>query len=71
MPDVRYWNDDQMRQGLMESGRRVLAQLEAELAGQGGVIAIEPESGSYWIRATLGKTQVVVRESTGDTIINI
>ena len=55
MPEVRYWNDDRARQELMEKGRGVLAQLQEDLAGRDGVIAIEPESGSYWIGATLGK----------------
>jgi hypothetical protein len=55
MPDVRYWSDDGAREALMEQGRRVLASLRGKLEGRSGVIAIEPESGAYWIGPTLGK----------------
>jgi hypothetical protein len=55
MPDVRYWSDERARKALMDEGRHVVAQVQSELEGRSGVIAIEPESGAYWIGATLGK----------------
>jgi hypothetical protein len=55
MPDVRYWTDAGAREALMEKGRRVCAQIRGELGERSGVIAVEPESGAYWIGPTLGK----------------
>jgi hypothetical protein len=54
MPDTRYWNDGAARQELMEQGRAVLAGLRAEL-GHSGVVAIEPQSGEWFVGATLGR----------------
>jgi hypothetical protein len=55
MPDVRYWKDEKARQALLEKGRQALARIQGELADQNGVVAIEPESGVYWVGRTLGK----------------
>jgi hypothetical protein len=54
MPETRYWNDKAARQGLMEQGRALLAGLRAEL-GPSGVVAIEPQSGEWFVGATLGQ----------------
>ena len=55
MPEGHYWNDESARQGLMERGREVLEQLRAQLDGQSGVVAIEPESGDWFVGETLGQ----------------
>jgi hypothetical protein len=55
MPETRYWSDEHSRQGLMEQGRAAMAQLQPDLAGQSGVVAIEPESGDWFVGATLGQ----------------
>ena len=55
MPEVRYWSDERARQELMERGRAALAEVRAQLAGQTGVVAIEPESGDWFVGATLGQ----------------
>ena len=63
MPEVRYWSDEGARQGLMEQGRAAMEQVAAQAAaqarrqldGQHGVVAIEPESGDWFVGATLGQ----------------
>ena len=59
MPEIRYWSDEGARQGLMEQGRQVRERIQAQLAaharGQSGVVAIEPESGDWFVGATLGQ----------------
>ena len=55
MPEVRYWSDESARQGLLERGRETLERVRAQLAGQSGVVAIEPESGDWYVGATLGQ----------------
>jgi hypothetical protein len=55
MPEVRYWNDEGARQGLIERGREALERLGAQLDGQSGVVAIEPESGDWFVGETLGQ----------------
>ena len=55
MPEVRYWNDERARQALMEQGRAALTAVRAQLDGQTGVVAIEPESGNWFVGETLGQ----------------
>ena len=55
MPDVRYWDDEGARQELMERGRRAYERIRGQLSGQSGVVAIEPDSGDYYIGPTLGQ----------------
>ena len=58
MPEVRYWSDESARLGLMEQGRAVLERVSADLGGQLGIVAIEPESGDWFVGATLGQANV-------------
>ena len=55
MPEVRYWSDEGARQALMERGRAILAEVRVRLEGQTGVVAIEPESGDWFVGETLGQ----------------
>jgi hypothetical protein len=55
MPDTRYWDDAQAREALMERGRQAFEHIRERLEGQDGVVAIEPESGTYFVGPTLGK----------------
>jgi hypothetical protein len=55
MPDVRYWSDEGARQALMEKGRRAFERIQGQLNGQSGVVAVEPDSGDYFVGPTLGK----------------
>jgi hypothetical protein len=55
MADVSIWEDKKARANFEARGRARLEELKAELEGQAGVVAIEPESGDYFVGATLGK----------------
>jgi hypothetical protein len=55
MPEVRYWSDERARQALVERGRATLAGLRSELDGQSGVVAVEVESGDWFVGETLGQ----------------
>jgi hypothetical protein len=55
MADVAMWQDKQVRAAFEDKARARLEELQAELEGQTGVVAIEPESGDYFVGATLGK----------------
>ena len=55
MADVTMWTDKKVKAEFEAKARARLEALEAELAGKEGVVAIEPESGDYFVGATLGK----------------
>ena len=55
MPEIRYWSDEGARQGLMEQGRAVLERVRAQLDGSSGIVAVEPESGDWFVGETLGQ----------------
>ena len=55
MPEIRYWSDEGARQALIEQGRAMLERVRSQLDGQRGVLAIEPESGDWFVGETLGQ----------------
>ena len=55
MPDIVYWNDRRAREALLEKGRAVYVRTRGQLGEQSGVVAIEPESGDYFVGRTLGQ----------------
>ena len=55
MADVTLWTDNQAKAAFEAKAQARLEELQADLAGQEGVVAIEPESGEYFVGATLGK----------------
>lgn len=55
MADVTLWQDKQARTDFEAAARARLGELEEEIAGLEGVIALEPESGDFFVGATLGK----------------
>jgi len=55
MADVTMWTDKKVKAEFEAKAQARLEALSAELAGKEGVVAIEPESGEYFIGATLGK----------------
>ena len=55
MADVTLWTDKKAKAAFEAKARARLEELQADLAGQEGVVAIEPESGEYFVGATLGK----------------
>ena len=55
MADVMMWTDKQARAAFKAKAQARLEALTGELRGETGVVAIEPESGEYFVGATLGK----------------
>jgi hypothetical protein len=55
MADVAMWQDKTVRAEFEARARARLEELKAELQGKAGVVAVEPESGDYFVGATLGK----------------
>jgi glutathione S-transferase len=55
MADVTMWTDKKVKAAFEANARARLEELQAELAGEVGIVGIEPESGEYFVGATLGK----------------
>jgi hypothetical protein len=55
MADVAMWQDKKVRAEFDAKAKTRLEELKGELDGQTGVVAIEPESGEYFVGASLGK----------------
>jgi len=55
MADPTLWTEKGARAAFEARARAALESLKPELQGQTGVIALEPESGEYFVGATLGK----------------
>jgi hypothetical protein len=55
MADVAMWQDRKVRAEFDARAKARLHELQNELAGKTGVVGIEPETGDYFVGATLGK----------------
>jgi len=55
MADVTMWTDKRVKAEFEARARARLEELETELEGKEGIVAIEPESGDHFLGATLGK----------------
>jgi len=55
MADVTLWQSKEARAAFLSKAQARLAELQPELAVQTGIVAIEPESGDYFVGLTLGK----------------
>ena len=67
MADVAMWTDREVRAAFEAKARERLDALQAELKSQAGVVAIEPESGDYFVGATLGKADAAAYSQHPDT----
>lgn len=54
MADTALYKDKKARQAFIARGEGVFEGIKGELEGQEGVVAIEPESGEYFVGKTLG-----------------
>jgi hypothetical protein len=54
MADTALYKDKKARQAFIAKGKEIFEELKGELQGQEGVVAIEPESGDYFMGKTLG-----------------
>ena len=66
MADVTLWQDKKARAEFEAKAKARLQELVGELQGQAGVVAIEPESGDYFVGATLGKADAAAYEGHPD-----
>jgi len=55
MADVTMWQNNKVRNAFEAKAKALLHDLQPKLEGQTGIVAIEPESGDYFVGATLGK----------------
>ena len=66
MADVAMWTDKSVKAAFEAKARARLEELQTELADQVGVVAIEPESGEYFVGATLGKANAAAYDKHPD-----
>ena len=62
MADVTMWQDEATRQQFMGRGQELFAQIKGELIKSSGIVAIELESGDYFVGATLGQANDAARQ---------
>lgn len=55
MADVAMWEDKKVKAEFEAKAKARFEEIQAELEGQAGVVAIEPKSGDYFVGPTLGK----------------
>lgn len=57
MADISIWQDKEARAAFIAKGKEVFEKIKGELEGREGavVVAIEPETGNYFLGETLGK----------------
>lgn len=66
MVDVAIWQDREARRAFIARGQRVFKEIEEKLEGATGVVAIEPETGYYFVGETLGKANAAAFEQFPD-----
>jgi hypothetical protein len=54
MADIALYKDKETRGTFIAKGKEVFEEIKGKLEGQEGVVAIEPESGEYFVGKTLG-----------------
>jgi hypothetical protein len=57
MADISIWQDKDARAAFIAKGKEAFEEIKGELEGQEGavIVAIEPESGDYFVGGTLGQ----------------
>ena len=66
MADVTMWQDKKVKAEFEAKAKARLGEIQAELANQAGVVAIEPQSGDYFVAPTLGKASNAAYEKYPD-----
>ena len=62
MPDTMFWTDPAAREAFMARGRAIYERVKGHLGCEAGVVAIEPESGDYFVGSTLGRANALAYE---------
>jgi hypothetical protein len=60
------WEDKKVKAQFEAKAKARWAELQGELASQAGVVAIEPQSGDYFVAPTLGKASAAAYEKYPD-----
>jgi hypothetical protein len=60
------WQDKRVQAEFKTKAQARFQEIQAELEGETGVVAIEPESGDYFVGATLGKADAAAYEQYPD-----
>lgn len=68
MADISMWQDKDARAAFVSKGQAAFESIRGELEGQEGavVVAIEPESGDYFVGETLGRADRAAFEQYPD-----
>lgn len=68
MADISIWQDKEARAAFVAKGKKAFEKIKGELEGREGavVVAIEPESGDYFVGETLGKADRAAFEQYPD-----
>lgn len=67
MADTALYKDKKAREAFIARSKEIFERIKGELEGQGGVVAIEPESGEYFVGQTLGAANEVASAKFPDT----
>jgi len=62
MADITMWQDKDIRLAFIARGKNAFAQISEKLEGTAGIVAIELESGDYFVGATLGQANNAARQ---------
>jgi len=54
MADTTLYKNKEARQAFIARGEKVFEEIKRKLESQDGIVAIEPESGEYFVGKTLG-----------------
>ena len=66
MADVSIWQDKKARAAFIAKGKDTFESVKDKLEGQEGVVAVEPESGDYFVGQTLGQADRAAFEKYPD-----
>ena len=66
MADISIWQDKKARAAFIAGGKDTFESIKGELEGQEGVVAVEPESGDYFVGQTLGQADRAAFEKYPD-----
>jgi hypothetical protein len=66
MADVSIWKDKKAREAFIAKGKEVFEKIKGELAEDAVIVAIEPESGDYFVGKTLGRANRAAFEKYPD-----
>lgn len=66
MADTLLWQDKKARADFESRARVRFQELQADLDDQTGVVAIEPESGDFFLGGTLGKANDAAYQTYAD-----